>query len=129
MHIYGSTIPTNGQGPTLTAPLLASLIDELGLLRTHLKALEAQEKALTEQVKALLSGNGGKAEGHTYKAILYQSERLTVDPLAYADLVPEKAFWSSITVNTVKAKQHVGEAGLKAISTVQVVEGLRVEHR
>ncbi|MBI3988852.1 MAG: hypothetical protein HY347_04465 [candidate division NC10 bacterium] len=135
MHPYVTIPSPDGQGQTTLAPtipalpLLPTLIDELGQVRTHLKALEAQEKALTKQVKVLLSHNGGKAEGHAFKATLYQSERLTIDPVAFSDLVPEPAFWQSITVNTAKAKQHVGEATLKAMSTVQVVEGLRVEPR
>lgn len=47
---------------------------------------------------------------------MYHPERLTINPLAYADLVNEEAFFASVSVNVQKAKQYVGETALKAIS-------------
>lgn len=123
MQTQLTTLIHPSQGPSV----LTALIDELGTLRAQLKTLEAHEKALAESVKALLARNGGRADGQRYHATLYQQERLTVDPTAYADLVNEPAFFNSLTINVAQARQYLGEAALKAVSTVQVVDGLRVE--
>lgn len=106
---------------------LAAEVDQLFQLRGLIRQAEAEERRLTQEVVSALRANRvGSLRGSHAVAILAERTTLRVDP-EFLHLALGRVAFSAMTVNVTAARQHLGEAELRAISEPATTAVLRTE--
>ena len=77
-----------------------------------------------------MSEHGTKVvRSEQFEAMLVEQERLTIDPAKFKKAVTPGQFLRSVTVGVAAAREFLGEADLRRISTIARTIQLRVSPR
>ncbi|MCY2927943.1 MAG: hypothetical protein NTV86_00325 [Planctomycetota bacterium] len=109
---------------------LEQQLQHLGRLRLQRQELQAQEEELTVALRSQMSEHGTKVvRSEQFEAMLIEQERLTIDPAKFKKAVTSGQFLRCVTVGVTAAREFMGEAGLRGISTIARTIQLRVSAR
>ncbi len=101
------------------SPIIEPKVGRLYDLRSQIKTLQAQEKALTGEVSAYLENHHQETiEAGDLKAALVSCERMTVNPGRFRKQVTERDFLACVSVSPSKARTYLGEADLRKVSAI-----------
>ena len=106
---------------------LEAQVAQLHSLRTQLKAIQGQERELTQAVIGQMQHWGlAQVDNCNSRALMVRSERLNIQPPAFKKKVSRKDFMACISVSTSKAREVLGARELRAVSEITPAYSLRV---
>lgn len=109
---------------------LEQQLQHLGQLRQQRQQLLAQEEELTASLRSRMGEHGVKiVRSVDFEAQLIEQERLTVDPAKLKKALTAGQFLRSVSVGVAAAREFLGEADLRRISTIARTVQLRVSTR